>query len=48
MKTKLLLKAKLKLRSVRLKIFGNNWPEPRKNAYLKKQSENSATNGQIT
>jgi hypothetical protein len=32
----------------KLKIFGNNWPEPRKNAYLKKQSENSATNGQIT
>jgi hypothetical protein len=42
------LKVKLRLKSAKLKIFGNNWPEPRKNAYLKKRSENSATNGQIT
>ena len=47
-RTKLLAKVKLKLKNAKLKTFGNNWPEPRKNAYLKKQSVNSAINGQIT
>jgi hypothetical protein len=41
------LSVKLKLRSVKLKIFEDNWPEPKKNAYLKKRSENLAINGQI-
>jgi hypothetical protein len=43
----MLSKLKLRLRSAKLRIFGNSYPELKKNAQLKKQNEKLVNNGQI-